>query len=50
MAYYLLTYFNDVIVGRNILIDSHEQRQVNLNQKQTSGILIAVAVMMRKKC
>ena len=32
MAFYLLTYFNDVNVGRNILINSHEQRQEKMKK------------------
>ena len=33
MAFYLLTYFNDVNVGRNILINSHEQLQEKMKKK-----------------
>ena len=33
MAFYLLTYFNDVNVGRNILINSHEHRQEKMKKK-----------------
>ena len=32
MAFYLLTYFNDVNVGKKIWINSHEQRQEKMKQ------------------